>query len=151
MRLFPTSKIILSIGSLHVTWYAVLILSGAMIAYFCHCVPWKRQGYPKTLLEDFFVPMLLSAIVGARLYYVIFEWNTLYVHDPIRIFYVWEGGLAIHGGLLAGIGFGIWYFRKKKVNGLRIMDAVFPNILGCPGVGSLGQFCKSGGIRRSCR
>lgn len=151
MRLFPTSKIILSIGSLHVTWYAVLILSGAMIAYFLSLRTLKRQGYPKTLLEDFFVPMLLIAIVGARLYYVIFEWNTLYVHDPIRIFYVWEGGLAIHGGLLAGIGFGIWYFRKKKVNGLRIMDAVFPNILGCPGVGSLGQFCKSGGIRRSCR
>ena len=81
MRLFPTSKIILSIGSLHVTWYAVLILSGAMIAYFLSLRTLKRQGYPKTLLEDFFVPMLLIAFVGARLYYVIFEWNTLYVHE----------------------------------------------------------------------
>lgn len=140
MRLFPTSKIILSIGSLHVTWYAVLILSGAMIAYFLSLRTLKRQGYPKTLLEDFFVPMLLVAIVGARLYYVIFEWDTLYVHDPIRIFYVWEGGLAIHGGLLAGIGFGIWYFRKKKVNGLRIMDAVFPNILVAQALGRWGNF-----------
>ena len=105
MQLFPDPKILLTIGNIHVTWYAVFILTGALIAYALSLRTLKKWGYDSEMLENFFVPMLLIAIIGARLYYVIFEWER-YVADPIRIFYIWEGGLAIHGGLIAGVGGG---------------------------------------------
>ena len=94
MELFPTSRVVLSIGSLQITWYAVLILAGAIIAYLLSERTMRRWGYKDNVLEDFFVPMLFIAIIGARIYYVIFEWNELYAQDPIRIFYIWEGGLV---------------------------------------------------------
>lgn len=149
MELFPTSRILLSIGGVHITWYAVLILSGAIIAYALSVRTLRRWGYQNNILEDFFVPMLFIAIIGARIYYVIFEWNELYVQNPLRIFYIWEGGLAIHGGLIAGIAFGIWYFHRRKVNGLRVMDAIFPNILIAQALGRWGNFINQeafGGI-----
>lgn len=149
MELFPTSRIILSIGGLHITWYAALILTGALIAYALSERMMRKQGYKENVLEDFFVPMLVIAIIGARIYYVIFEWNTLYAYDPIRIFYIWEGGLAIHGGLIAGIAYGIWYFRRRKINGLRVMDAIFPNVLIAQALGRWGNFINQeafGGI-----
>lgn len=149
MELFPNSRIVLSIGSLHITWYALLILIGAIIAYLLSERTMRRWGYKDNVLEDFFVPMLFIAIIGARLYYVIFEWNELYARDPIRIFYIWEGGLAIHGGLIAGIAFGAWYFHRRKINGLRVMDAIFPNVLIAQALGRWGNFINQeayGGI-----
>ena len=106
MTFFPDMKTVLTIGSLQVTWYAVLILSGAFLAYFLSLRQFKKWGYKEEVFENFFLMMLPIAIIGARLYYVIFEWNNLYAADPIRIFYIWEGGLAIHGGVIAGTIFG---------------------------------------------
>ena len=68
MQLFPDPKILLSIGDVHITWYAVLILTGALIAYALSLRTLKKWGYDSEILENFFVPMLLIAIVGARLY-----------------------------------------------------------------------------------
>ena len=112
MTIFPDMKTVLTIGSLQVTWYAVLILSGAFLAYFLSLRQFKKWGYKEEVFENFFLMMLPIAIIGARLYYVIFEWNNLYAADPIRIFYIWEGGLAIHGGVIAGTIFGWFYFRR---------------------------------------
>lgn len=149
MELFPTSRILLSIGGIHITWYAVLILTGALIAYVLSERMMKKMGYQENVLEDFFVPMLIIGILGARIYYVIFEWSEIYARDPIRIFYIWEGGLAIHGGLLAGIAFGAWYFHRRKINALRVMDAIFPNVLIAQALGRWGNFVNQeafGGI-----
>ena len=85
MNFFPDFKTVLTIGSLQVTWYAVLILSGAFLAYFLSLRQFKKWGYKEEVFENFFLMMLPIAIIGARLYYVAFEWNTLYAADPIRI------------------------------------------------------------------
>lgn len=140
MQLFPDARVLLSIGDIRITWYAVFILSGALIAYRLSVRTLKRWGYEEDLLENFFFPMLLVGILGARLYYVIFEWQTQYAMDPIRVFYIWEGGLAIHGGLLAATLFGLWYFHRNKADGLRVMDAIFPNVLLAQAFGRWGNF-----------
>ena len=64
----------------------------------------------------------------------------MYAANPMRIFYIWEGGLAIHGGIIAATLFGLWYFRNKAVDGMRIMDAIFPNILIAQAIGRWGNF-----------
>lgn len=139
MEFFPDMKTVLSLGSITITWYALFILTGAMLAYFLSIRTLKKWGYETAMFEDFFIWMLPIGIVGARIYYVLFEWE-MYVSDPIRILYIWEGGLAIHGGLIAAIGFGLWYFRNKAIDGLRVMDAIFPNILIAQAIGRWGNF-----------
>lgn len=140
MTFFPDMKTVLTIGTLHVTWYAVLILTGAFIAYTLSLRQFKKWGYKEEVFENFFLMMLPIAIVGARLYYVIFEWNTIYVHDPIQIFYIWQGGLAIHGGIIAATIFGLFYFRKHLCNALRMADVIFPFVMIAQAIGRWGNF-----------
>ena len=139
MELFPNAKVILSIGSITITWYAFLMLAGALIAYYLSIKTLKKWGYQTDIFEDFFYYMFPIGIIGARIYYVIFEWE-MYAANPMRIFYIWEGGLAIHGGIIAATLFGLWYFRNKAVDGMRIMDAIFPNILIAQAIGRWGNF-----------
>ena len=68
--------------------------------------------------------LLPIGILGARIYYVIFEWEQ-YAADPISILYIWNGGLAIYGGIIAGTIFGIFYFRHYRIDILRMADASF--------------------------
>ena len=140
MSFFPDTKTFLSIGGLTVTWYAVIILTGAIIAYQLTLRQVKKWGYKEEVFENFFLMMLPIAIMGARLYYVIFEWDNLYASDPMSAFYIWEGGLAIHGGVIAGTLFGIWYFHRHQINGLRIADVIFPNLMIAQAIGRWGNF-----------
>lgn len=148
MEFFPNFKTIVSFGSIQVTWYAIFILTGVILAYMISIRQLKKWGYDSSIFEDFFIYMLPIGIFGARLYYVIFEWQQ-YVDNPIRIFYIWEGGLAIHGGILAATLFGLWYFHKRALDPLRIMDAIFPNVLIAQAIGRWGNFINQeafGGI-----
>jgi len=139
MEFFPDIKTVIAIGSITITWYAVFILTGAMLAYFISIRTLKKWGYETELFEDFFIYMLPVGIIGARIYYVLFEWE-MYAANPIKVFYIWEGGLAIHGGIIAATLFGLWYFHKRAVDGLRIMDAIFPNVLIAQAIGRWGNF-----------
>ena len=139
MSFFPDIKTFLTIGPLQVTWYAVFVLSGAFIAYFLSLRQFKKWGYKEELFENFFLMMLPISIIGARIYYVIFEWQT-YLNDPIKVFYIWEGGIAIHGGILAGILFGYFYFKRHRVDALRIADVILPNLMIAQAIGRWGNF-----------
>lgn len=140
MSFFPDMQTVLTIGSLRVTWYAIIILTGAFIGYYLSIRQLKKWGYQEDVFLDFFITMLPISIIGARIYYVIFEWGNQYAADPIRIFYVWEGGLAIHGGLIAGVLYGVWYFKRHAIDGLRVADAVFPNVMLAQAIGRWGNF-----------
>ena len=133
MKLFPDPKIFISIGPFNITWYALFILMGVLFAYELSQRTVKKWRYPAEVLDDYVIPMMSLAIIGARIYYVIFEWS-YYSKHPDQIFAIWNGGLAVHGGLIAGVLFSIWYFKTKKVDFFRFADAIVPNVL-------LGQAC----------
>ena len=143
MMFFPDLKTFLRIetGSftLNIAWYALLILIGAILAYYLSLKNAKKLGYSKQLLEDFFFVMMPLVIIGARIWYVLFEWKQ-YSDNPIKIFEIWEGGLAIHGGLITGVIFAYFYFRKKGVNLLRVGDCIMPNVLLAQAIGRWGNF-----------
>ena len=71
---------------------------------------------------------MLFSILGARLYYVIFNWN-YYGNNLLDIVKIWEGGLAIHGGILFGLIFIIFYTKKYKVNTWRMLDIVVVGLI----------------------
>lgn len=139
MQFFPTRQIFLELGNITITWYAILSLSGFLAAYFLSVHTLKKMGYEKSKMEDFFYYLLPIAYVGARIWYVIFEWQD-YIYDPIRIFYIWEGGLAFHGGVIAAVLFSIYYCRQHGIHLLRFADAIFPNVLIGQMIGRWGNF-----------
>lgn len=139
MQFLPDIKTLITIGPFSITFYAVFILSGALIGYYFVKKTFIKMGYSPTLIEDFAFYLLPIAIIGARLWYVIFEWHQ-YQNNPIKVFYIHEGGLAIHGGLLFGIAFGIYYFRKRKINVFRVADVILPFVLLAQAIGRWGNF-----------
>ncbi|MDF9825212.1 phosphatidylglycerol:prolipoprotein diacylglycerol transferase [Breznakia sp. PF5-3] len=143
MSFFPDLKTFLRIEigdfTLNIAWYALLILAGAILAYYLSLRNAKKIGYGKELLEDYFFMMMPLVILGARIWYVIFEWSS-YSSNLVSIFYIWEGGLAIHGGLITGIVFSYFYFRNRGVNLLRIGDCIMPNVLLAQAIGRWGNF-----------
>lgn len=148
MHFFPNSKIFVSFGSFQITWYAIFILMGALCAYELCQKTMKKWGYSSSVLEDYVFPMLLIGICGARLWYVIFEWGYYSKHIS-EIIQIWHGGLAIHGGLIAGTLFSYFYFKRKKISFLRMFDLIMPNVLLAQAFGRWGNFMNQeayGGI-----
>lgn len=110
-----------SIGTgISVAWYAIFILMGIILAAFMAFLEFKKLGWDT---EDLFDGILIIAplsIIGARVYYVLFDKNTPFSD----IYKIWEGGLAIHGAIIvATIGI-IIFSRKKKLNVFAVADVL---------------------------
>ena len=120
-------------------WYGVIIAVGFILAMlYCarHC---RRCGIEPDTLYDFLIWMIPLAIIGARLYYVIFQWSDYRGH-PIDALKIWEGGLAIYGGVIAGLLTGIIWCRKKKIPFGAMADVCAPGLLIGQCIGRWGNF-----------
>mgnify|MGYP000159854706 FL=1 len=120
-------------------WYGVIIAVGFILAMlYCarHC---RRCGIQPDTLYDFLIWMIPIAIIGARLYYVIFQWGD-YREHPIDALKIWEGGLAIYGGVIAGLLTGIVWCRKKKIPFGAMADVCAPGLLIGQCIGRWGNF-----------
>lgn len=140
MRFFEDMQTFVSIGSVSIKWYAILILTGAFIAYAISLHNFKKMGYSSDLGDNLFVGSLLAGVVGARLWFVAFYDLEYYLQNPLEILMTWEGGLAIQGGLLFGAGFAYFYLKHKNISFMRLADAVVPNILIAQALGRWGNF-----------
>ena len=133
------SPIAFHIGSLPVRWYG-LIIGGAILLALWLAI---REGKKRGLHDDFFPDLLLwalpMAILGARAYYVIFSWD-YYSQHPERIIQIWNGGLAIHGGLIAAIITGYIFCKKRNVSFWKVADIAAPSILIAQAIGRWGNF-----------
>ncbi len=140
MTFFPDSSTFLQIGTLEIKWYAILILIGAFAAYYLMSQQFKKMGYEQDDADNIFIGCLLFGVIGARIWYVLFSDLQSYLADPITIIEVWNGGLAIHGGLIAGIIFAYLYAKKHKLSFFRIADGVLPYVLIAQAIGRWGNF-----------
>jgi len=122
-----------------VRWYGILISSGMIIGTILAIREAKRLGLDENLIIDFILVMIPSAIIGARLYYVIFNWS-YYNGDIISMINVREGGLAIHGGVIAGVIAGIIYTRIKKIDFWQLADIIAPSLILGQAIGRWGNF-----------
>ena len=140
MHLFPDSKTFIEIGPFSIQWYAVCIMTGAVIAYLIGQYHFKKLGYDKEILSDYFVGLLVIGIIGARIWYVIFMWNELYANNPIEIFMITNGGLAIQGGVFAGLLYSYFFFKKREIPFFVAGDAIMPGVLIAQACGRWGNF-----------
>ena len=127
-------------GFLQIRWYGVLIGLGIFVAYLIGNREANKQGLPKELISDILIWAVPIAIIGARMYYVLFFNFDYYIKHPGEILQIWQGGLAIHGGLIAAILFGFFYLRYRKISFLQVADIAAPGIIIAQAIGRWGNF-----------
>lgn len=131
--------IAIQIGPLAIRWYGLLIACAVLIGTLLAQREARRRGEDPEALVNVAVIAIIAALVGARLYYVIFNWD-YYGSRLWKIVAIWEGGLAIHGGLLAGVVVGaIWTWRRQLPTFI-YLDIVAPSLVLGQAIGRWGNF-----------
>lgn len=115
------SPILIKIGWLEIHWYGFLIALGAFLAFLLVLRLGQKYGLAKEKIYDLAFYLIIFGLIGDRLYYVIYAWP-YYSQHLLDIFKIWQGGLAIHGAMIAGILVIFLYGQKKKINPWLIAD-----------------------------
>lgn len=135
------NRYIFTIGNFKVEWYSVLIIIGVMIGLTMVMKEAKRYKYPTEFVFNMCFWAIIAGIIGARIYYVLFNLN---LYDSFwDVFKIWEGGLAIHGGLIAGLIVIIMYCKKYNARAIRFIDFLVPALLLAQAIGRWGNFFNS--------
>lgn len=129
----------LTVGPLTVHVYGMLVASAAILGTSLARRRYAAIGGNAELIDRVALWTIASGVVGARVSYVIPR-SGQFVHDPLRVFAVWEGGLAYFGGLSAAVVVGIYLVRRAHVNAWAFADAVFPGIPLGQALGRLGNY-----------
>ena len=127
-------------------WYSVLIVTGILVAIWLAGREERRLGLPRDTVIDLALIVIPCGIIGARLYYVAMTWE-LFRDNPVSILYIWEGGIAIYGGVIGG-ALGDMGIRPQK-------EAALPQTYGYGRAGAaagagyrpVGQLFQHGGLR----
>lgn len=127
------------IEGLNIAWYAIIVTSGIVAGILLGGFLAKKKGYTFEMLIDLMLLALPMAIVFARLYYVIFEWER-YAGDFMKIIAIWEGGLAIYGGVIGALLAALIFSKWKKVPFGDILDIGAPGLILGQAIGRWGNF-----------
>ena len=136
------NPVFIRLGNFEIRWYSIFILLGIIAAYLYLNYESKKYKAPKDFMFNLTFWTVLFGLIGARIYYVVFNWQ-LYSHDILSMFRFWEGGLAIHGGIIAGLITIFVYCRRKKARFLKIVDIAAPAVLLAQAFGRWGNFFNS--------
>lgn len=120
-------------------WYGIFIGLGVILGVLLALHEAKRTDQNPDTYLDFIIYAMIIAIIGARLYYVIFSWD-FYSQHPEKIFAIREGGLAIYGGIIGGVLTAIVYSRVKKKNFWVMADTMAPSLILGQMLGRWGNF-----------
>jgi len=128
----------------NISWYSVIVLTGAIVTYLLCKYFYKKDELYKThpdLIDTLFLIAFPCGLLGARIWYIFSELD-YYLADPIKMIKVWEGGLAIQGGVIGGIIAGYLVLKSKHIqsNFRRLADLIVPNILIAQSIGRWGNF-----------
>jgi phosphatidylglycerol:prolipoprotein diacylglycerol transferase len=136
----------LQLGPLAIRWYGLMYLVGFALIWAAgrYRIRKRPEGVWSTKdLDDALFYGILGTILGGRLGYILFYKPGDYLAEPWRVFYVWEGGMSFHGGLI-GVIFAMWLFaRVRRQDWIRITDFIAPLIPLALGAGRLGNFINA--------
>lgn len=131
--------IAIQIGPLAIHWYGIILGTAALAGLYFAIWEGKRFRYESDLFMDLLLWGAPAAIIGARLYYVIFQWD-YYKENPAEIIAIWQGGIAIHGALIGAIITGVVFSRIKNIPFWKLADIAAPSLLIGQAIGRWGNF-----------
>lgn len=153
MILGELNPVAFTLFGLEVMWYGVIIVSGIVLAVWLASKEAVRVGLKEDDIVDFMFWGLPLAIVGARLYYIIFEWR-YYIKNPIEVFAIRSGGLAIYGGLIAGALVVYFFTQSRYISFWKFLDIAAPSVIIAQAIGRWGNFMNQeafGGVTTLAR
>lgn len=135
-----TNKLVISgftLFGLEISFYGILMAVGFVLAFFICRKLLKTKGYNPDIVLDLLLIIFPMSIIGARLYYVIFSGRAW---TFVEILSVWDGGLAIYGGIIGGFLGVLIYSLIKKINLLDLLDAIAVGLILAQGIGRIGCY-----------
>ena len=132
-------RVALDLGIIQIYWYSIFIFLGVTCASMMIVKECKKQKINQDFIFNLIFYGVVFGILGARIYYVLFNLN-YYTQYPLEIFEIWNGGLAIHGGILFGLITAFVYTKKYKVSTLKILDIVVVGVILGQAIGRWGNF-----------
>ncbi|MDB4470656.1 prolipoprotein diacylglyceryl transferase [Deltaproteobacteria bacterium] len=144
--IFPQiDPIIFSIGPLAVRWYGMMYLLGFVGGYFmlCHVARLRNFSITKEQISDLLFYGVIGVVAGGRFGYTLFYNADYYLSRPWEIFYVWEGGMSFHGGLIGVFTVLLIYCKKRQFSLLMIADLVVVAVPIGLGFGRIGNFINA--------
>ncbi len=130
---------IIDLGFISIHYYSLFIFLAVIVGGQLVISEAKKFGFSEDFITNLLFMVILIGIVGARMYFVLFHLD-YYSENPIEILEFWKGGLAIHGGIIAGLVFLILYLRKKNINLLLILDFIVVGLIIGQAIGRWGNF-----------
>lgn len=135
----PLNPIAIELGSLQIHWYGLIIGFGVLLGLIIALRESERRGLDKEIFTDLILFAVPIAIICARIYYVIFQWD-YYSQNPGDIIKIWNGGIAIHGALIGSVLTAIIFARIKNVSFWKLVDIAAPSLLLGQAIGRWGNF-----------
>lgn len=127
------------IKGLNIAWYGVILCVGIIVGALVAKVLSKRRGYKFDMILDFLILALPLALICARIYYVAFEWER-YAGDFLAMIAIWEGGIAIYGGIIGAVIAAIIFCKWKKIPLGDLLDIGAPGLIVGQAIGRWGNF-----------
>lgn len=128
-----------SLGPIEVRWYGIIIASAVVIATYLSVSEGKKRGIAEDNIYDLILWGLPVAIICARVYYVIFEWG-YYSQNLSQIYRIWDGGIAIYGGLIGAVIVLVTLCKKRGFSSWLMLDVAAPTVIMAQGIGRWGNF-----------
>ncbi len=126
------------IGPIEVRYYGMMIALAFIVGAILGERESRRRGFSPGLVYDLLSYLLIAAIIGSRLYYVLFSDPYWFITHPLEIFAIWKGGLSLHGGMAGGLLAGIWFCKRKGLPVWRFTDILTPSIILGQAIGRIG-------------
>jgi phosphatidylglycerol---prolipoprotein diacylglyceryl transferase len=126
-----------------IRWYGIIIAIGLLLGILLAMYHAKREGQDPDSILDLALIVVPMAVIFARIYYVVFQWNQIYANLPFwHVFAIWEGGLAIYGAVIGGL-LGAWIYARfvnKKIKLAPLLDILAPSLILGQAIGRWGNF-----------
>ncbi len=132
-------RILINLGPIKIYYYSFLIVLAIIIGLLLAGIQANKNKLGKEYITDLVCYLAPIGVLGARVYYVIFNFD-LFKGDILSIFRIWEGGLAIYGAVIFGVIFIVYYAKKKKKDILLTMDTLVPYLILGQAIGRWGNF-----------
>lgn len=136
------NPVAINLFGIEIRWYAIIIVTGIIAAYYLVQYRAGKRNIDKSVFETIVLYAVPSAIVGARIYYVVFEWDS-YGGDFLKMINIRAGGMAIHGGVLFGVLSAYIVCKIKKYPFIELLDLVSPSLILGQAIGRWGNFMNN--------